>query len=128
MYAISRTLSVPAAPARFIGLRRGSRRDGLVDQAACVVDEEAIFDPPARRCSGLRGNARNLHCRAIGDDRVAIDALKHDWTVGHDCVEIGGSREALVRPQLLVPAEADDPRVVRMRGGVIANALLQVGN
>ena len=58
----------------------------------------------------------------------SIDALKHDWTVGHDCVEIGGSREALVRPQLLVPAEADDPRVVRMRGGVIANALLQVGN
>ena len=58
---------------------------------------------------------------------MAVDPLQHDRPVADDRVEVGGGREALVRPQLLVPAEADDPLSLGMRGGIVAQPLLQVG-
>ena len=57
---------------------------------------------------------------------MPINALEHDWAVGDDGVEVSGCREALFRPQLLVPAEPDDPFRVRVRRRVVAQALLQV--
>ena len=40
---------------------------------------------------------------------MAVDAFEHDGPVADDRVEIGGGREALVGPQFLVPAAAEDP-------------------
>ena len=73
------------------------------------------------------GDAGRLHRRAVRDQRVAVDALEHDRPVADHGVEIGGGREALVRPQFLVPAAADDPARVRMRGRISRQPLLEIG-
>jgi len=57
---------------------------------------------------------------------MTVDSLEHDGTIGDDCVEIGGGREALVGPKFLVPSAADDPARIRMRGGVSTEPMFQI--
>ena len=114
-------------PRRSQAIGRGWRWDGFIDQAHGIVDEQPVFDAAAGRRRRLRGDSRGLHRGAVGNKRVPIDAFQHNRAVRNDCVEVGGSGEALDRPQLLVPAAADDPPRLGVRGAVGAQPLLQVG-
>ena len=57
---------------------------------------------------------------------MSVDALEHDGPVARRGIEIGGGREALLGPQFLVPAAAEQPRVIWPRGGIVAQPLLQI--
>ena len=76
---------------------------------------------------GRGGDAGRLQRRAVDDRRMAVDASSHDRPVGDHGVEIGGGREALVRPHFLVPAAADDPAAARIGRGIGLQPLLQFG-
>ena len=78
-------------------------------QAHRRIDEQAVFDPPALGGLGRGGNSRGFQRGAVGDRCMSIDAAEPHRAVADDRVEIGGRRKALVGPQLLVPAAADDP-------------------
>ena len=54
--------------------------------------------------------------------RVAVDAAHDRRTIADDGIELARSREAALLPQHLVPAAADDPARVRIRGHVFADA------
>ena len=111
---------------RLVDLGRCRLGNGFADELAGGIDKHSVVDLTPVRCRRGGGHARGLHRCAVGDDRMAVDALEHDRPVGDDGVEVGGGREALVGPQLLVPAAALDPLHVRVRCGIVAKPLLQL--
>ena len=115
--AVSRTRAESPAPwpAPASSSAGGRRRHLRFDQRHRSIDEQAGRSHPrrARSCRRrIRGRAVTPAAfmrRAVGDDGMAVDPLEHHRPVADHGVEVGGGREALVRPQLLVPAAADDP-------------------
>jgi hypothetical protein len=104
----------------------GGVRHGPFDQAPRIIDEQAVFYPPARRgCCGS-GHASGLHCGAVDDDRVAVDPFEHDWPVTDDSIEVDRGWKAFDRPQFLVPSKADDPARIGIGHGVRAEPFLQL--
>ena len=57
---------------------------------------------------------------------MSVDAPEHDRSIADDGIEISGRWKLLVRPQLLVPAGAENPLGVRMRRRIVAQSLLQI--
>ena len=82
-----------------------------VDQVLGIVDEHAIVDFASGRRGGRTRHTGAPHRRAVGDNRMAIDALEDNRPIGNDGVEVGSGREFLDRPQFLIPAAAEDPFV-----------------
>ncbi len=108
-------------------MRLGRLGHSGIDQGPRGIDEQAVLNlaPGGGGCRGR--DSSGLHRRAVGDDRVAVDAFEHDRPVAYDRVEVGGGREGLFRPQFLVPAETENPFGVGIGGGVIAKPLLELG-
>ena len=113
-------------------------RQGLVVPGRCgsryspgneilrIIDEETVLDASTGGCRRLRRHAGSFHGSAVCDECVAIDALEDHWPIVDDCIEVRGSGEPLVWPELLVPASADDPVSVGMCRSIVSQALLKI--
>ena len=99
----------------------------LVDQRGGRIHEHSVDDFAAAGHGKGPGQSCRAHGSAVSDGCMAVDPLQPHRPVLHRGVEVGASRELLVRPQLLVPATPGDPRQVRIGGGIIAQPLLQFG-
>ena len=73
-------------------------------QAHRGVDEQAVFDPAPGRSLGIERETYGLHGGAVSNGRMTVDAAQPDRPVADHNIDIGGCREALVGPQLLIPA------------------------
>ena len=98
------------------------------DEVAGVVGEQAMLDPPTRRIGRFVGDARGGQRGGVADRGMAIDPHQPHRPVAHHCIEVGAGRHAAFGPQFLVPAEAGDPAVARIDGGIGFEPGLHVGN
>ena len=108
------------ARAHELFVRRG--RDRMRHQRARVVDEHArrravrvAQDAAAGWIGRRRDDAGQLHRLRVGEQRVTVDAVQHDGAVADRGAQRVVRRKALVGPEVLVPAVADDPRIARRR-------------
>ena len=92
------------------------RWNRAVDQALCIVDEDARrragrepHDAAARGIRGRRADVRELHRLRVGDQRVAIDAGEDDRIVRECAGKCVLRRELLGGPEVLVPPPTLDP-------------------
>ena len=104
------------------GLVGGRHR--AFDQPHRQVDEDAgrcavaALDPAAIGLPVAVQVALHLaQGRAVGPAGMAIDPAQPDGPVGERGIQHRGAREGPARPQVLVPAAADDPAVCAGQGG-----------
>src|SRR3546814_6413067 len=70
----------------------------------------------------LHRRLRSLHRGAVGPAGVSVHAIEPDRAIGESRVQVGGRRETLVGPVVLVPAVAEQPGAFGQRLLVLAQS------
>ncbi len=99
---------------------------GLAEDAGGAAGGVAV-DLCAGGIGGVGGDVGGGEGGGVGEGHVAVDAGEDGWVVSGDLVDVGAGGKLVAGPEGVVPAAAEEPVAVSGGGGVVADAVLHLG-